>query len=82
MKVPGVHEGPLQPEFAPGHFVRRYKKGVDTMRYSADICPMTGRYNMLCNVTNAYASITCGVSMLFGAQHFSKILLSLSKFVT
>ena len=40
----------LQPEFAPGHFVRRYKKGADTVRYSADICPMTGRYNMLCIV--------------------------------
>ena len=24
-----------------------YKKGADTVRYSADICPMTGRYNML-----------------------------------
>ena len=42
---PGVHEG--QPEFSPGHFVCRYKKGADTVRYSADICPMTGRYNML-----------------------------------
>ena len=33
-------------QFAPGHFVRRYKKGADTVRYSADVCPMTGRYNM------------------------------------
>ena len=40
----------LQPEFAPGHFVRRYKKVADTVCYSADICPITGRYNMLCIV--------------------------------
>ena len=35
-------------QFAPVHFVRQYKKGADTVRYSAGVCPMTGHYNMLC----------------------------------